>query len=950
MAVADVLTAGFIKEFVANTPAVSGTWAPNPRRDGKPMILLSSKSGTIYVLEDPDESSATVTILNLGDADICTNGERGLQTAIPHPNFQDNRLLYVFYTKFQEGCSEDPTSGAYNVVARYRMDPVTLKLGNREEVWRGAPTTKRVHNGGAMLFGVDGKLYISTGDGGESRNSQMLHNTHGSIIRLNDDGSVPDDNPFSTQNGFNSVRCADTNGVTAEGSVCSEVYANGFRNPFRLAPDVNERGKVKFTVSDVGGNHWEELNTVGTDFAGRNYGFPIHEGVCSHGSETRCAPPTDSNIVEPFHWYAHKSTDDGGCVSGSVHVPNDLKWPSKYKFFFAEFVFREIYNLVEDPEGGCRSCQPPTSAYRNETFFRIENSDPNQERMTDIFFAPYKNTQALYIITRGGAQAVSRIRYTELVDNAPPVPVIVMPEQTGFFSINDELQFVGTESIDPDGDDLTYFWEFGDGETSKEPNPTHSFAAAGEYTITLTVTDTKDQEQQISETITIGEPPKVSILSPAEDEEFFVGQVFKLRGVAFDHRGNALPDEQLTWEVRQHHANHFHPFLDPTTGNNIELFGAPAPEDFYASTNSYLRIILTASDLDGLTTEVELLVQPQKINVTIDSDPSGVEILVENYAVMTPREIVSWQSHQLNVLASDVPPYQFRAWSDGETSRERTVNITQNNQQILALYCAQDRWFCSSADECCGGYCVANSCQADPNSQNHGWPVKPTAGVAGTENSEDADTPASSSSQPENVEQQIDGQSNSSPLGTQAPLGKQGIIIVVVLALIVVASIFLGIFIQKRRRRLEVEKNRYVVGGKSFNRHGQSVGKKTELPLDTPALSMAAIAIDSSPSKPSNSRTVDTAIDTGSSSSSATSTNGEDDAQERVSLEVDSKTSDSDNDLLDLESGSPKTEIILEEAVSSEEETYVGGMVHDTKAILIPAPPSPPSSISNIEN
>jgi glucose/arabinose dehydrogenase len=254
MATADFLPAGFIREFVVNLPVISGTWVNNPRQEGQGMLLLSEKGGEIYVIEDPDASPETVKILDLGETDICVNGERGLQSAIPHPDFQNNFLIYVFYTKFQEGCLEDSSGGAYNVVARYLMDPITLQLDleSRDEVWRGAPTKKNVHNGGAMLFGVDGMLYVSTGDGGDSKSSQLLNSTHGSIMRLNDDGSVPDDNPFTVANGYNAVRCADSDGSAAEGTVCSEVFANGLRNPFRFALDVNEKDKVKFTVSDVG--------------------------------------------------------------------------------------------------------------------------------------------------------------------------------------------------------------------------------------------------------------------------------------------------------------------------------------------------------------------------------------------------------------------------------------------------------------------------------------------------------------------------------------------------------------------------------------------------------------------------------------------------------------------------------------------------------------------------
>ena len=129
------------------------------------------------------------------------------------------------------------------------MDPNTLQLvkDSRKEIWRGAPTKKQNHNGGALAFGNDGKLYVTTGDGGDQGSVQPLDNTHGSIIRLNDDGSVPSDNPFANQNSYDSYRCADTGGAVPadapEGAVCSEVFANGLRNPFRIEMDPNEKEK-----------------------------------------------------------------------------------------------------------------------------------------------------------------------------------------------------------------------------------------------------------------------------------------------------------------------------------------------------------------------------------------------------------------------------------------------------------------------------------------------------------------------------------------------------------------------------------------------------------------------------------------------------------------------------------------------------------------------------------
>jgi hypothetical protein len=119
--------------------AIFGSFAPNPRNGNKPMMILNDKNGKIHVVENPDESQENLEILNMS-SEICTNGERGLQSVIPHPNFEQNRWLYAFYTKFRTGCLEDEVNGPWNVVARFTMDATTLQLNfeERTEIWRGA--------------------------------------------------------------------------------------------------------------------------------------------------------------------------------------------------------------------------------------------------------------------------------------------------------------------------------------------------------------------------------------------------------------------------------------------------------------------------------------------------------------------------------------------------------------------------------------------------------------------------------------------------------------------------------------------------------------------------------------------------------------------------------------------------------------------------------------------
>jgi hypothetical protein len=295
---------GFVSEVVlTDVRATKGYWVDNPRQPGRQMLLIVVKTGTVLLLENPDTSSDTLSILTLPTTEICTNGERGLQSVIFHPNFAQNHYVYVFYNKFLAGCPQGDVNGTWNVVVRLMMDPQTLeiKLDSKQELWRGAPTRKSQHNGGAMLFGVDGKLWVTTGEGGNPDSSQPRNNVHGSVIRLNDDGTVPLDNPFTYQNGYNAYRCGDSSGwvpsSASADAVCSEVYASGLRNPFRVTLNPFVTDRVLFSISDVGDSLWEELNFGGTDFVGVDYGYPTRNGVCPKGTGT-CDPL--SHLLEPY--------------------------------------------------------------------------------------------------------------------------------------------------------------------------------------------------------------------------------------------------------------------------------------------------------------------------------------------------------------------------------------------------------------------------------------------------------------------------------------------------------------------------------------------------------------------------------------------------------------------------------------------------------------------------
>jgi glucose/arabinose dehydrogenase/PKD repeat protein len=708
---------GFIVETVTSeAKGTTGIFAPHPKGFNKPpILLLAEKSGKVSVLENPDESSSTRTILDL-DGKTCTDGERGLQSIVVHPNFKKNRFVYLFYAEYIEGCPDGITEGIWNVVNRFTMNAKTLELDyeSKREIWRTSRLFYNIHNGGAMAFGNDGKLYITTGDSGRKSLSQPLDNTLGSIIRLNDDGTIPlRGNPYTNENGYEAYRCANSDGrvpETAQNGVCAEVYAHGLRNPFRMRMDPAETEKVRFTISDVGGTYWEELSIGGTDYPGRNYGWPNWEGPCRESSFADCPIPSDELAMEPYHYYQHRSERQGGAVAGSAFVPPGV-WPPEYKFLFMDFIFLEIYNLIEAPEQECRSCTPPISGYRNETFYEsIQKKDEhvNNARMVDMFFGPYNGTQALYVIRFGEYDTVLRIRYNAIVDNAPPIADFLVSDTKNL--LGTKVQFDGSVSSDPDGDDLTFEWDFGDGSKSNLVNPSHQFNTLGEYNVVLKVTDYYGQTQQKTESIVIGNPPDVKIISPAEDDVFYVGELLQLKGEAYDYTGARLDDLNLIWEVRKHHADHFHPFMDITMGNELTLYPAPEPEDYFATTNSYLRIILTAVDKDGLTTQIDRIVKPSLVVVELESNPKGLEIIVDDHTVTTAEAMISWKEHNLRLQVEDQDSYTFQSWSDGNTSRERTIKLSESIEFVKANFCKTNQQSCSNGEECCSGSCVTNVC------------------------------------------------------------------------------------------------------------------------------------------------------------------------------------------------------------------------------------------------
>tara|TARA_Y100001949_G_scaffold161386_1_gene153616 strand:- start:233 stop:1327 length:1095 start_codon:yes stop_codon:yes gene_type:complete len=197
-------------------------------------IFVTEKIGRIRVidsgilLEDP---LATLRTANVFDG--------GLLGIAVHPSFSENHFLYVYHTY-------EKNNNLWNKILR--ITESENKLVDVETIFDGIPGSA-FSNGGILKFGPDGKLYAGTGlVSDSSHGSQDLQSLEGKILRLNDDGTIPDDNPFPD----------------------SPVYSYGHRDPKGLAWD--EYGKL--FVSEIGPTKNDEINLVQ---AGKNYGWPEQE-------------------------------------------------------------------------------------------------------------------------------------------------------------------------------------------------------------------------------------------------------------------------------------------------------------------------------------------------------------------------------------------------------------------------------------------------------------------------------------------------------------------------------------------------------------------------------------------------------------------------------------------------------------------------------------------------
>lgn len=311
---AAALQSGFAESQIAG---LSNPTAMAVHPDGR--VFVCQQNGQLRVIKDGVVLPTPFTSLTVN-----SSGERGLLGIAFDPNYATNRFVYVYYT------ATTPT--IHNRVSRFTADAANqdIAVPGSEVVLMDLETLSATnHNGGAIHFGPDGKLYIATGENAVPSNAQSLANRLGKILRINSDGTIPADNPTS----FPNISGSPT-------GVNRAIWAVGLRNPFTF---TFQQGTGRMHINDVGQNTWEEIN-LGT--AGANYGWPSCEGNCAV-----------AGMTNPIYPYSSASGPNCAITGGAFYNPTTATFPAQYisKYFFADFCggwIRTIDPLNPPPANG----------------------------------------------------------------------------------------------------------------------------------------------------------------------------------------------------------------------------------------------------------------------------------------------------------------------------------------------------------------------------------------------------------------------------------------------------------------------------------------------------------------------------------------------------------------------------------------------------------------------
>lgn len=625
------LPAGFTELQLAHElNPTTMTLAPDGR------LFLAMKDGRILVVRDDvlqEDPYLTVSVDNFN--------ERGLSGIALHPDFEINQLIYVYYTVPGENHNRLSTFQGNGDFAIPGSENILLELD---------PLSGTIHNGGAMKFGSDGTLYLAVGDGAQGNTAQDMNSLLGKFLRLNDDGSIPEDNPF-----FNS----------ASGDNRA-IWALGFRNPFTF--DI-QPGTGRIFSNDVGGGDFEEVNEV---LPGMNYGWPIIEGPRT----TEIAP---ANYKDPFYAYSH----DFGCsiIGAAFYNPTTATFPSIYqgKYFFADYC--DGYMKVLDPDDGSI----------------IETFATEINRPLAMVVTPEGD---MYYLERAGLGGGSQQDNTSTDDGnlwkitytGSGAPNVTRQPESLLVVVGEQAEFsVGVSGSEP----FSYQWQKDGVNIAGAIGETYVITAAllvddgAAFSCIVINSEGTDTSEAAILTVTTNTRPIPLISEPTAGQLYQGGGLITYSGSASDAEDGTLSNSQLTWWIDFHHDEHTHPGLAQISGQDQGTYAILRVGE--TSDNVWYRVYLQATDSEGLTQVVFQDVFPQKSQFTLNTVPPGLSINIDGKLTTTPATITGvvgiTRTLEAPIAQQDVTTYYvFENWGDGSTAEFFTFDIPEEPLTLTANY------------------------------------------------------------------------------------------------------------------------------------------------------------------------------------------------------------------------------------------------------------------------
>jgi glucose/arabinose dehydrogenase len=353
-----------------------------PANDGSRRQFVVDQAGTIRILR-PDGTLAPRPFLDLRDhlVDLMPDfDERGLLGLAFHPQYAKNGRLFVYYSAplrpgAPDGFNVTSTISEFRVSASDpdHVDPAT------ERVLLQVDKPQFNHNAGTILFGPkDGYLYISIGDGGGANDiglghvddwfagnaggngQDVTHNLLGNILRIDVDHGrpygIPRGNPFVGKEGLD------------------EIYAYGFRNPYRMSFDLG--GRRNLLVGDEGQSGWEEVDIVAR---GGNYGWNVREATHCFDAENETVPPATcpardpegDPLINPVVEYPNAAQAGGlgvAIIGGYVYRGRDLPG------LRGRYVFGDFSRAIDRPDGSVFVATPRPRGLWDRQELRVSNT------------------------------------------------------------------------------------------------------------------------------------------------------------------------------------------------------------------------------------------------------------------------------------------------------------------------------------------------------------------------------------------------------------------------------------------------------------------------------------------------------------------------------------------------------------------------------------------------